>query len=74
MGKPTGFMEFAREMPAKRPVAERIGDYEEFYEPYPEQKLKNQEYPEACPQTNLPDFEPASVPLSRMVLGQSQPH
>lgn len=42
MGKPTGFMEFAQEMPAKRPVAERIGDYEELYESYPEQKLKNQ--------------------------------
>ena len=41
MGKPTGFMEFAQEMPSRRPVAERVGDYKEFYEPYPEEKLKN---------------------------------
>ncbi|HCN06682.1 MAG TPA: glutamate synthase, partial [Lentisphaeria bacterium] len=42
MGKPTGFMEFAQEFPAKRPVTERVGDYKEFYQPYPEEKLKNQ--------------------------------
>jgi glutamate synthase (NADPH/NADH) small chain len=30
MGKPTGFMEFDREVPGKLPVAERVKDYKEF--------------------------------------------
>lgn len=30
MGKPTGFLEFGRELPRKRPVAERINDNKEF--------------------------------------------
>jgi glutamate synthase (NADPH/NADH) small chain len=42
MGKPTGFKEHEREMPLKRPVAERVQDYKEFYEPFSEQKIKNQ--------------------------------
>src|SRR5215216_3239194 len=42
MGKPTGFLEFTRELPAKRPVAERVQDYDEFIERYSEQKLNNQ--------------------------------
>ncbi|MCX6205474.1 MAG: glutamate synthase subunit beta [Bacteroidetes bacterium] len=42
MGKPTGFIEFTRELPAKRPVAERIKDYKEFIERLPEEKLNQQ--------------------------------
>ena len=42
MGKPTGFLEFTRELPAKRPVAERIKDYNEFIERYSDQKLNQQ--------------------------------
>lgn len=42
MGKPTGFIEFTRELPAKRPVAERIKDYKEFVERLPEEKLNQQ--------------------------------
>lgn len=42
MGKPTGFMEFSREMPSKRPVKERVNDYKEFVEKYPTQKLNQQ--------------------------------
>ena len=42
MGKPTGFLEFTRELPAKRPVAERVKDYNEFVERYSEQKLNQQ--------------------------------
>ena len=30
MGKPTGFIEWERLLPRKRPVAERLGDYREF--------------------------------------------
>jgi glutamate synthase (NADPH/NADH) small chain len=42
MGKPTGFLEFSRELPAKRPVQERLQDYREFIEKYPAQKLNQQ--------------------------------
>jgi len=42
MGKPTGFLEFTREMPAKRPVQERLNDYNEFVELYPKDKLNQQ--------------------------------
>ena len=30
MGKPTGFLEFDRELPNKRPPQERVKDYKEF--------------------------------------------
>mgnify|MGYP001544343047 FL=1 len=42
MGKITGFLEFTRELPKKRPVKERINDYKEFIERYTEQKLNEQ--------------------------------
>ncbi len=42
MGKPTGFIEFTRELPSKRSVKERMKDYKEFVERLPEQKLNQQ--------------------------------
>ena len=42
MGKPTGFLEFTRELPAKRPPQERINDYDEFIERYSDEKLNQQ--------------------------------
>jgi len=42
MGKATGFLEYEREMPARRPVAERIRDYREVYSPLPEERLRRQ--------------------------------
>lgn len=42
MGKPTGFLEFTRELPEKRPVQERIKDYKEFVERYSDEKLNQQ--------------------------------
>ncbi len=42
MGKPTGFLEFSREMPDKKPVAERLQHYNEFVEKYAEDKLNQQ--------------------------------
>src|SRR5215217_4226279 len=42
MGKPTGFLEFNRELPSKRPTEERIKDYKEFVERYSEDKLNQQ--------------------------------
>ncbi|MBO9617581.1 MAG: glutamate synthase subunit beta [Niabella sp.] len=42
MGKPTGFLEFSRETPGKKAVAERVQHYKEFVELFPEDKLNNQ--------------------------------
>ena len=42
MGKPTGFKEFGRDLPARRPVQERIKDYQEFYQDWPEQSIREQ--------------------------------
>ena len=39
MGKPTGFMEFKRETPTRRPVNLRILDWNEIYHDFPEDKL-----------------------------------
>ncbi|HLJ24238.1 MAG TPA: glutamate synthase subunit beta [Candidatus Acidoferrales bacterium] len=42
MGKVTGFKEYTRETPARRPVAERVHDYFEVYQPFPEEKVRVQ--------------------------------
>jgi glutamate synthase (NADPH) small chain len=42
MGKPTGFLEKERETPKKRSVEERLRDSREVYEPFPEEKLRDQ--------------------------------
>ncbi|MFT3843447.1 MAG: glutamate synthase subunit beta [Lacibacter sp.] len=42
MGKPTGFLEFTRELPSKRSVEERINDYNEFVNRFPDEKLNQQ--------------------------------
>lgn len=42
MGKVTGFKEFARETPSRRPVAERINDWFEVYQPFPEDRVQTQ--------------------------------
>jgi len=42
MGNPTGFLEIGRVNFERRPVAERIHDWQEVYKPFPEDKLKAQ--------------------------------
>lgn len=42
MGKPTGFLEYEREVSTRRPVAERVNDYFEIYEDLPARKLQTQ--------------------------------
>jgi len=42
MGKPTGFLEFTRELPSKRPVEERRNDYGEFVNRFTDEKLNQQ--------------------------------
>lgn len=42
MGKPTGFLEFKRELPSKRPVKERRKDYKEFVNQFEPEELNKQ--------------------------------
>ena len=42
MGKITGFVEFFRQTPERRPVSERVGDWREIYAPWPEVQAKEQ--------------------------------
>lgn len=70
MGKSTGFLEFARELPEKRLPRERLNDYSEFVKRYSDQKLNQQAARcmdcgtpfchEGCPLGNvIPEFNDA---------------
>jgi len=67
MGKITGFLEIDREQPSRRKVDERVKDWFEIYEPFPEEKQREQSARcmdcgvpfchTGCPVTNLiPDW------------------
>lgn len=70
MAKPTGFLEFSRELPEKRPVQERVNDYREFVHRFSDEKLNQQSARcmdcgipfchNGCPLGNfIPDFNDA---------------
>jgi len=42
MGKTTGFMEYDRELPQRRPVLQRVNDWFEIYQDFPDDKLRAQ--------------------------------
>jgi glutamate synthase (NADPH/NADH) small chain len=42
MAKPTGFLEYSRELPADLPEEGRILHWKEFHRPFPEEKLRTQ--------------------------------
>jgi glutamate synthase (NADPH) small chain len=42
MGKVTGFMEYTRELPQRRPVEDRIHDWFEIYQKFPEDNIRQQ--------------------------------
>ncbi|HEX7617438.1 MAG TPA: NAD(P)-binding protein, partial [Verrucomicrobiae bacterium] len=42
MGKPTGFLDFQRELPKDRPAGSRVADWKEFHLHMPEADLKQQ--------------------------------
>src|SRR5215469_14324660 len=42
MGKVTGFLELQREQPKRRDAAGRLKDWQEIYEPFPEEKQREQ--------------------------------
>lgn len=67
MGKVTGFIEFRRQTPKRRPVSERIHDWQEIYQAWPETQARDQAARcmdcgvpfcnQGCPLGNLiPDF------------------
>ena len=68
MGKVTGFLEIEREQPARRKVEDRLQDWFEIYQPFPEEKQREQGARcmdcgvpfchTGCPLTNIiPDFK-----------------
>ncbi len=70
MAKPTGFLEFTRELPGKRPVEERVKHYNEFIDRFSDEKLNQQSARcmncgvpfchHGCPLGNvIPDFNDA---------------
>jgi glutamate synthase (NADPH/NADH) small chain len=42
VGKPTGFLEYPRETPSRRPVSERVQDWREIYQPMSEDGVRIQ--------------------------------
>ena len=42
MGKVTGFLEYQRELPARRPVDERVNDWFEIYQDFPVDRVRTQ--------------------------------
>jgi glutamate synthase (NADPH/NADH) small chain len=42
VGKPTGYLEYPRETPSRRPIPERVNDYLEVYNEFPVEKLRAQ--------------------------------
>ena len=64
MGKQTGFMEYAREVPAARPVKERVKDYREVYQHFPPRKVRQQAA--RCMDCGIP-FCVSGCPLGNLI-------
>jgi len=64
MGKPTGFKEFTRELPGKKPVEERIHHYQEFVERFDDNKLNQQSA--RCMNCGIP-FCHSGCPLGNVI-------
>ena len=64
MGNPTGFMEIARVTFERRPIEERILDWNEVYKDFPEDKLKAQA--SRCMDCGVPFCHPG-CPISNLI-------
>src|SRR5882724_4829498 len=64
MGKATGFLEYQRELPSRRPVDERIHDWFEIYQDFPEDKVRTQGA--RCMDCGLP-FCHTGCPLNNII-------
>jgi glutamate synthase (NADPH/NADH) small chain len=64
MGKVTGFIEYQRELPQRRPVAERVNDWFEIYQTFPQEKV--QEQGARCMDCGIP-FCHTGCPLTNII-------
>jgi glutamate synthase (NADPH/NADH) small chain len=64
MGKVTGFLEYERVAPPRRPIEDRVKDWFEVYQPFPEPKLKEQAA--RCMDCGIP-FCHTGCPLSNII-------
>ncbi|HAU37525.1 MAG TPA: glutamate synthase, partial [Phycisphaerales bacterium] len=65
MGKPTGFLEYRREEPPHREVAERVRDYFEINLPLPDEALLRQAA--RCMDCGIPFCHGAGCPLANRI-------
>jgi glutamate synthase (NADPH) small chain len=64
VGKVTGFLEYRREVPSRRPVAERVNDWREVYTPFPAEKVSTQGA--RCMECGVP-FCHSGCPLNNLI-------
>jgi glutamate synthase (NADPH/NADH) small chain len=64
MGKTTGFLEYGREVPERRPISERVNDFFEIYQPMPEPKAMAQAA--RCMDCGVP-FCHSGCPLNNLI-------
>jgi len=64
MGKATGFIEYQRELPAYRPIDDRLKDWREVYAPFAEENLRQQAA--RCMDCGIP-FCQSGCPLGNVI-------
>src|SRR6202451_3265725 len=64
MGKVTGFLEYEREVPTRRPIGERVNDYFEIYEDFEDAKVETQAA--RCMDCGVP-FCNSGCPLNNLI-------
>jgi glutamate synthase (NADPH) small chain len=64
MGKTTGFMDYSRELAPRRPVLERVNDWFEIYQDFPEESLRKQGA--RCMDCGVP-FCQAGCPVNNLI-------
>ncbi len=65
MGKPTGFMEFDRRDPSRRPVEQRLGDYREIEQPLSLEEISQQAA--RCMDCGIPSCHTFGCPLHNRI-------
>src|SRR4051812_15171169 len=64
MGKTTGFMDYSRQLAPRRPVLERVNDWFEIYQDFPEEELRKQGA--RCMDCGVP-FCQTGCPISNLI-------
>lgn len=65
MAKPSGFMEFPRQDPTKRPVADRLSDYQEIEQPLPPEQITQQAA--RCMDCGIPSCHTFGCPVTNRI-------